>query len=438
MEHLPVSKQWALGFMVFALFLGAGNIIFPPSAGLAAGKMVVWAAFGFLVTAVGLPLVTLIAVAKAGGGLSRLTTPLGHTAGFIMAITVYLAIGPLFATPRTAVVSFEMALAPIVGEGALVRTLYLLAYFSLVLYLSLQRGRLAGYIGQLITPILLLGLAILGVTAWIAPVGPVAATVSASYQEAPFLRGVIEGYLTMDMLGALVFGVVLSTAIHEYGIREPHQVMRYSIQAALIAALGLAAVYLSFFYLGATSSTLVVSGSNGAQILAAYAQQALGSYGQILLAVVVILACLTTAVGLVVACSEFFSQRLALSYGWMVVVFTFFSAIIANRGLSQLLRVSLPVLVGLYPLAIALVLLNLLKPYWKYPTRVFKPVMGITLIFGVMDGLNTAGWTQGTAVLLPYLPLSAQGLGWLLPMLGTLLVVAIWDRCQPSASVTPL
>jgi len=440
MKRLQALDQVALGFMVFALFLGAGNIIFPPSAGLAAGEQLWWAALGFLLTAVGLPLLTIVAVARAGGGMSLLTAPLGRTAGLLMAVSVYLAIGPLFATPRTAVVSFEMAIVPLTGDGAWSRALYGLLYFALVLFLALQRGQLIERIGKFITPILLIGLLLLGVGAFWAPVAEISAASAEAYRIHPLLKGAVEGYLTMDTLGALVFGVVVSTALREQGISEPSLIMRYSIRAGLIAALGLSVVYLSFFYLGASSAPLVEAGSNGALILTRYVQHVFGGVGQLVLAVVILLACLTTAVGLVVACATFFSPVLSLSYPLLATLFSLFSLLVAHQGLDALIRVSVPVLVGLYPLAIVLVVLNLLSPFWSHPARIFRPVMAVTLLFGLMDGLVAAGYPHWIPQLLRELPLSGQSLGWLLPVLLSLLVAVMVDRCAarlPTDSCCP-
>ena len=199
MTRLKGSDLLALGFMTFALFLGAGNIIFPPSAGMAAGENVWFAAMGFLLTGVGLPLLTVIALARVGGGMDRLTSPLGKVAGLLLAIAVYLAIGPLFATPRTAVVSFEMGVAPFTGDNPTALALYSLVYFAFALFHALNPGRLVDSIGKFITPVLLSALLVLGGAALFAPAGDIGASNSA-YAKAPFVEGFLQRYLTMDTL----------------------------------------------------------------------------------------------------------------------------------------------------------------------------------------------------------------------------------------------
>ncbi len=427
MNRLKGFDLLALGFMTFALFLGAGNIIFPPSAGMAAGEFIWQAALGFLFTGVGLPLLTVVALARVGGGMDRLTAPLGRVAGTLLAIAVYLAIGPLFATPRTAVVSFEMGIAPFTGNTAAPLLVYTALFFSAVLFLVLNPGRLVDSVGKIITPVLLAALLVLGGAALFLPAGEIGSAAE-SYRASPMIKGFLEGYLTMDTLGALVFGIVIATAIRDKGVSDATLVTRYSMTAGVIAAIGLSLVYLSLFYLGATSQGIAGDAQNGVQILTSYVQHTFGTMGSMLLAVVITLACLTTAVGLTAACGEFFSALLPVSYRTVVIVFSLFSLLVANQGLTQLISVSVPVLVGLYPLAIVLIALSLLDRLWVSQARVFRPVMAVTLIFGVTDGLAAAGFTQLVPTWFGALPLAAQSMGWLVPALVTLVVAALVDR----------
>lgn len=429
MTRLKTADVLGLGFMTFALFLGAGNIIFPPSAGMAAGEAVWSAALGFLLTGVGLPLLTVVALARVGGGMAQLTAPLGKSAGLLFAVLVYLAIGPLFATPRTAVVSFEMGVAPFTGDGPLPLAIYSLGYFLAVLFLALNPGRLLERVGKLITPVLIGGLLLLGGAAIFAPAGDVGAT-APEYREAPLMQGFLQGYLTMDALGALVFGIVIATAIRDRGVDKAHRITRYSIIAALIAGTGLALVYLALFRLGATSQGIAGDAQNGVQILTAYVQHTFGGLGSLLLALVIGLACLTTAVGLIAACGEFFSSQFPVSYRGVVILCSLFSLLVSNLGLTQLISISVPVLVGLYPLAIVLVVLSLLDGLWLQPSRVFVPVMAVTLVFGLGGGLTAAGLADLVPDGLEALPLAAHSLGWLLPVLVTLLLAAGYDRLR--------
>lgn len=421
--------------MTFSLFLGAGNIIFPASAGMASGEHIWSAAFGFLLTGVGLPLLTVIALARVGGGMPALTAPIGKAAGIVLAVAVYLAIGPMFATPRTAVASFEIGIAPFTGDGRGALFAYTLVFFTLVLLLVLFPGRLIDSLGKLITPVLILALILLGCAAVFFPAGPVGPAAE-SYAHAPLAKGFLEGYLTMDALGALVFGIVIATAIRDRGIRDASLVTRYSVIAVLIAALGLALVYVSLFYLGATSQGIAAGAENGGKILTLYVQQNFGTPGSLLLAVVICLACLTTAVGLMTACGEYFSELLGTSYRWTATVFVLVSLLVSNQGLNELIRVSVPVLVGLYPLAIALVALSLADRLWVSSRRVFIPVMAVTLVFGLADGLTAAKLHAWVPDVLTRLPFADLNMGWLLPALATLLLAVVYDRLAAPAQAS--
>ena len=427
MKTLKTRDIIALGFMTFALFLGAGNIIFPPIVGMAAGGNLLGATIGFLLTGVGLPLLGVVALARVGGGLDTLTHPIGRIAGMVLACAIYLTIGPLFATPRTATVSFEMGLAPFVGNTPVMLLVFTIVYFSLVMLLSLFPGKLMDNIGKIITPVLILALAILGGAAIFAPVGGYSTeTADYSTQMAAFAQGFLQGYQTMDALASLVFGIVIVNAIKAAGVADRRLHTRYAIYAGLIAATGLGLVYVSLLYLGATSESLAGNAATGVQILTAYVQHTFGSAGLYLLAAVILLACLTTGVGLVSACSAFFSDLTGFSYRGVVVALSIFSATVANQGLAQLIAVAVPVLVGIYPVAIALIALSLMHR-WRQPSRVYIPVMLVALLFGLFDAAKALQWTALVPDWLDRLPGAALGMGWVTPVVATLIAAACAD-----------
>lgn len=433
MQTLRTQDLLALGFMTFALFLGAGNIIFPPMVGLAAGSQLWPSALGFLLTGVGLPLLTVVAVARAGGGLAALTAPIGRHAGTLLAIVVYLAIGPLFATPRTATVSFEMGLAPFTGYNPTAQTLYVVIYFALVLLVSLYPGRLIDTLGRYLTPLLIVALALLGGAAIWLPAG----SAELPPPMAPLAQGFVQGYQTMDALAALVFGIVIVDALRSQHIHDRRLQTRYTIVATLIAALGLGLVYLSLIYLGATSGALAPDARSGVPLLTGYVAHTFGRHGALLLSVVIVLACFTTAVGLVCACAAYFSQLLKLPYPLLALLLSLFSAAAATLGLEQLLAVSGPVLTGLYPIAIALVALSLLQRQWRSPPRVYVPTLLAAAAFGLLEGLHAAGLNRLVPDWSRSLPASDAQLGWVLPVLLTALLAALADRARPLAPAQP-
>lgn len=430
MKTLKTRDIVALGFMTFALFLGAGNIIFPPSVGLAAGEFQWSAALGFLLTGVGLPLLGVVALARVGGGLDTLTSPIGKIAGTLMGLSIYLTIGPFFATPRTATVSFEVGMAPFTGNTPEALLAFTVGYFLLVMILSLFPGKLMDNIGKIITPALIVVLGILGGAAVFAPAGDITAPAAAyASSGAALAQGFLQGYQTMDALASLVFGIVIVAAIKAAGVTDTRLHTRYTVMAGVIAAVGLGLVYLSLIYLGAMSGTVVPADASGVQILTTYVENTFGTAGILLLAAVILLACLTTGVGLVSACSAYFSELLGVKYRTVVVVMSVFSTAVANQGLTQLIAVAVPVLVCIYPVAIALIALGLLSKLWKHKRRVFIPVMSVALVFGIVDAIKAIGWS--VPALFDALPGSAMALGWVLPVVAVLLIAGILDRVRP-------
>ena len=372
MNALKGRDILALGFMTFALFVGAGNIIFPPIVGLQSGPHVWLAALGFLITAV----------------------------------VCYLAVGPLFAIPRTATVSFEVGVVPLLGESGTALFVYSLAYFLLALAISLYPGRLLDTVGRFLAPLKILALAILGVAAFLWPAGPIG-TAQPEYTQAAFSQGFVNGYLTMDTLAALVFGIVIVNAIRSRGVQSPRLITRYAIVAGLIAGVGLVLVYVSLFRLGAGSHAIAADASNGAAVLHAYVQH---------------------TVGLTCACAEYFCQRLPLSYRSLVIILAGFSFIVSNLGLTKLIQVSIPVLTAIYPPCIVLVALSFCIGLWHSATRILAPVMLVSLAFGVLDALKAAGLGQDFPQWLLHLPLAEQGLAWLIPSVATLAACSLVDR----------
>ena len=431
-QTMKTADIIGLGFMTFAFFLGAGNIIFPPMAGFLAGESMSLAMLGFLLTGVGLPLLTILAVARAGGGLLTMTRLLPPSIGVAIAVAAYLIIGPAFATPRTGLVAYEMGLKPFLGaaagQGSLIA--FTVAYFGLTLFLSLNQGRLLDAIGKILTPVLVLLLLVLAMAVLVAPQGVVPAP-SGDYVAHPGIKGLLEGYNTMDTFGALMFGMLIIDVLRDKGITDQRLQTRYLIRAGLIAAAGLALVYVSLFRLGATSGGLISNPGNGGEIVALYVAKLFGPAGQLILAGIVSLACLTTAVGLTSACADFFHTLWPrISYRTLVVAMCAICALVANVGLSTLISLSIPVLVAIYPVAIALVAMTFLKDLYAHPRLAFRLVLLVSMLFGALDGLKTAGLNLE---LFQFLPLFNQGLAWIIPTL-TVMVLSGLPR-QPAQTL---
>ncbi|PKF63427.1 branched-chain amino acid transport system II carrier protein [Psychromonas sp. psych-6C06] len=419
-NRLSSADILALGFMNFAFFLGAGNIIFPPLAGALAGEHLTFATLGFLITAVGLPLLSLIAVAKAGGGIIDMAKYLPKNIATLLALAVFIVIGPSFATPRAALVAYEISLNPFIeNAGALSLATFSIIFFALTAYLSLSTGKLLDMIGKVITPLLIILLIILATSVIVNPLSGLGVA-TGEYIEAPFTKGFLEGYNTMDTLGALVFGMLIINVIKSKGITDKKAQYKYLIMAGSIAALGLTFVYVALFYLGGTSQTVALDVNNGGEIIALYVQALFNTPGLVLLSLVVGLACLTTAVGLVSAMSEFLvSLKPRWNKTWLVVINCILCALVTNVGLSELISLSVPVLFIIYPVAIALVALTLLNGFIPNKTVSYRFVMLVAFAFGLLDGLKVAAVNMD---FFSFLPFFDKSLAWILPTFLALLV----------------
>ena len=411
-QSLKITDILALGFMLFAFFLGAGNIIFPPIAGQFAGDNVFPAMMGFLATAVGLPLATIIAIAVAGGSWDHLTEHLPKRAAVVMAVLIFVIIGPAFAAPRTGLVAYEMAIKPFLADAAQMQlTMFSILFFAVAVFFAWSQGKLIDVIGKVLTPALFIGLIVLAGAVFIDPQGDILAA-QGEYLTHPLQKGFLEGYNTMDTFGALMFGVLIVDALRQKGITSQKATSKYLISAACIAAVGLAFVYISLFYLGATSSAVAAGADNGGVVLSLYVQALFGPYGQVVLSVIVLLACLTTAIGLISACSDYFSSLTPLSYKQWVVINGVACAVVANVGLAQLIALSVPVLFALYPVAIALIALTFMRNKLANPAMAYRVVILVALLFALIDAAKVAGLDMSA---LSMLPLFDVGMGWLLP-----------------------
>lgn len=415
-----IKENLAVGLLLFALFLGAGNIIFPPLLGQQAGENMAPAMIGFLITGVGLPLLAIVAVAKAGGDLQLLANRAGPIFGIVFTSIVYLAIGPFFAVPRTGSVSYEIGIAPFLSEAAADHwsPLFITSvlFFAFIYYLALNPSKLVDRIGKLLTPILILVILLLAVKSFITPMGEPGKAVG-NYTATPFAEGFIQGYLTMDVLGALIFGIVILQALRGMGMKDPKKQVNTTIFAGVIAAIGLAFVYISLGYIGSTSIDAIGVSDNGGIIIAKSADVLFGNLGSIILSATILLACISTAVGLLTANSQFFNKIFPkVSYKVFLTVFTLFSLVITNFGLSKIISTSLPVLLIIYPLAMVLMVLSLADNLFKGGRIIYILALIPTFLVSLYDGL------KALHVEIPFyenilniLPLQEQSLGWLVP-----------------------
>lgn len=380
---------------------------------------------GFLATAVILPVLGVVVVARFDG-LEKLGQQVGKRFALVFTLLIYLSIGPGLGIPRAASVPFEMAVAPYLPQEAnltLWMAVYSVVFFLVALWLCLSPGKLVDRIGRGLTPAMLILLTLLFVCFVFRGETQVARPQD-SYAAAPLLKGFTEGYNTMDTIAALNFGLVISTTLTSFGLREKRDRMRYTVLAGLLAGMILALVYAMLSYMGMCSSGVYALQDNGAWTLRCIVYQVFGGTGAVLLAAIFTLACLTTCVGLINSISQYFSSLFAgVSYRTWVFVITFFSLLVCNLGLNMILSISVPVLNAIYPVSIVLILLGLSHDLWKQNRFVYPMTVLGTAAVSVLYALGDAGVPLGSlGQLLHRLPLYKMGFGWLGVALGMLVL----------------
>lgn len=402
---LDRKKMLLISFMLFSLFFGAGNLIFPPFLGQNAGSSTVSAMLGFLATAVILPVLGVIVVARFDG-LEQLAQHAGKKFSLIFTVLIYLSIGPGLGIPRAASVPFEMAVAPYLPQGANIRVwmvVYSLVFFLIALWLCMTPGKLVSRIGNFLTPSLLILLVFL------------------------FISFLFRGQVN---IAALNFGLVIATTLGSFGLTQRKDVLRHTVKAGLFAGLILSAVYMMLSYMGMCSSGVYDIQENGAWTLRCIVFQLFGEPGAYLLAAIFTLACLTTCVGLINSISQYFSHLFSrISYRKWVFLIIGFSFLICNLGLTVILSISIPILNAIYPIAIVLILLGITHRVWAKNRYVYPIVVAGTGVVSVLYALDTLHLPLGIlGTLCHTLPLYEHGFGWVSVALAMLLIALPMPR----------
>lgn len=429
MKNLSKKDLVLVSLMLFSLFFGAGNLIFPPFLGQAAGSATWVAMAGFFITAVGFPVLGVIAVAKSGG-LYSLAKRVHPVFAAVFTVLIYLSIGPGLGIPRAGSLPFEMAVAPYLPEGVSVKLalfLFTLVFFVVAYWLSLSPAKLVDRMGKVLTPTLLLLISVIFIASVFRPLGGYGEA-TGEYMTSPFVKGFLEGYLTMDTIAALNFGIVIALAIKSRGVTDDKLVVSNSIKAGIIAGSLLIAIYAVLGHLGATSGARFGATENGAQTLTNVITYIFGKPGAVLLAVIFTLACLTTCVGLITSCSQYFVTLTSkVSYKGFVRILALLSMGIANMGLTQILSISVPVLNAIYPIAIMLIVLGMMNKLFNGNVIAYRLTILFTGVVSIVDALEQVGVSIGVITkAFEKLPLYSQGLGWVVPaMVGLILGVIL-------------
>lgn len=442
-KKLTFHENVLVGSLLFGLFLGAGNLIFPVELGQGSGGNVWAVTLGFLISGVGLPVLGVVASAwSASNSLYEMALPASKGYANFFTMALYLTIGPFFAIPRTATVAYEMSLRAFCenGPGKLLLFAFSSVFFLGVLYFSLRPAKLLSYIGQYMTPLFLMLLSVLVVFAVVQPMGPVGSgSPIPKYSTHPLLVGFVDGYGTMDALASLAFAIIIISNIRRLEVEEPKRIALETLKSGLVCVGGMGAVYVALAYMGATSLGILDQGGNGGTIHSGISDYYLGIAGKLLLAAIVTLACFKTAIGLISSCSEMFVKMLphSLSYNSYAILFTLISFAIANLGLNTIISLSVPVLMFLYPLSIVLMILSLASVKVGKKKELYQWTLAFTGLAAFFDflkalpaGLSETKLIQAVlAIPKGVLPGFSIGFGWVLPAaLGFILGLLLSNR----------
>lgn len=441
MEKKLSSKDYLyLGSMLFGLFFGAGNLIFPVHMGQEAGANVWPAIIGFLITGIGLPFLGIIAIGISGeNGLFDLASRVHKGYGYFFTVALYLVIGPFFAMPRLAATSFEIGLTPFVAENQ--KTLFLaifsILFFALSWWFSRNPSKLLDYVGKFLNPLFLALLAILIVMSFVKPMANIHdITVLGKYRDHAFFTGFQNGYNTLDVLASLAFGIIVVNTLKNKGVTKKSTITADTFKSGAVSVLLMGIIYSFLSLMGTMSMGKFDLSENGGIALAQIAHYYLGTGGSIILALIVVVACLKTTIGLTTAFSETFAELFpGLSYSTLIAGVSIIPCIIANVGLTSIISYSTPVLMFLYPLAIILVLLGVSGPLFKNNPIVYQTVTIFTIIPALIDGLQSSpAWIQNaniTQKIIEFakntLPFFGIGMGWIVPaVFGLVLGLGIY------------
>lgn len=432
-NKLNAKETAAIAIMLFGMFFGAGNLIFPVYMGQAAGYNIWYAIPGFLITGVGIPMLAVAALGiSKSNGLLELSSKISRGYGLFFTCLLYLTIGPFFAIPRCATVPFSSSVEPLIGKtgSAAALAIFSALFFLAVLWFSLKPSDILRNIGKILTPIFLVSLFLLVIASFVSPTGKISdIKPDTVYNSHAFFEGFIQGYNTMDALAGLAFGIVVVNVIKELGITDGDAIAKNTVYAGVFSCLFMAIIYIAVTIMGVQSRGAYPLSANGSEALSVIAKHYFGYAGYIILAVTVTFACLKTSVGLITSCSEAFCSMFPKGpkYKTWAIIFCAVSFLIANIGLTSIISFSLPVLMFLYPLAITLIAVSLLaKLFGSSLKDVYVCTTFLTLIAALFDFANAlpdgVKSTLGLNVLVDfagkYLPMFSLGLGWVCPALA--------------------
>lgn len=441
-KNLSLKESIIVGSMLFGMFFGAGNLIFPVHMGQLAGTNFLPAAMGFIVTGVGLPLlgVACLGISKKDS-LFNLSSLVGDKYKYFFTILLYLTIGPFFAIPRCATTSFSTGIVPLLNGGneIIPQLIFTFIFFALALFFALKPNNILKYIGKFINPLFLIFLFALIVISFINPMLTTNnITPDTAYTTTPFFKGFLEGYNTMDAIASLAFGITVITVIRNLGVTDETDVAFNTLKSGFFGCILMAIIYLLTTYMGTMSRGIFEISDNGAIALSQISNYYFGKFGIHFLLIVVTLACFKTSLALIVSCSEMFHTMFPdfISEKMWAIIFTIFSFIVSNFGLNAIITYAIPFLMFIYPLAISLIILALFGKLFNYNRKVFATTTLFTFVAALLDfivafpkdSIIPVSFIESVANIQSKLPLASIGLAWATPAIIGLIIGIIISK----------
>ena len=417
MNKLDIKKKLLMALTIFSMFFGAGNLIFPPFLALESGGNFLSALIGFFITAIGFPVLGLLAVGHSSG-LRGLGDKVHPVFGFIFSLVLYLSIGPLLAIPRTAGTSYEMVAVSFGVNNIFVRILYSVVFFVLSGIIALEPQKFTSRLGKILCPILLVMITILFLGSLTLP-SDGTLTTSEKYVLFPFSTGMIDGYQTMDAIAAIVFGVIITINIKNLGISDQKTILKEERIAGLLSIIPFLVVY-SFLAVAGRKAAYISSpdATNGAQLLSVLSGTLFGKIGNVLISLIFIDACFNTSTSLLSSVSEFFASSFPkVKRSIWIMIFAFSAMVFSNFGLNMILKISVPILNLLYPVTISLIILEII-PYTRKRKIFFKTVAFFSLLSSLVETISPS--TMG---MITYK--GSAGFLWVQPTLLSAIVVLV-------------
>lgn len=389
------------------MFFGAGNLIFPPYIGMNSGNSWLISFLGFIISDVGMILLSINAIAKAGSYQAILSRA-GTKFGMSLEVIIMLCLGPILIIPRTGATTFEMSIAPLFNSVNPI--IFSALFFALTFILTIKPNKVIDILGKFLTPVLLIALALLIVKGLISPLGELSTTIDSEHL---FSTGLTQGYQTMDALGSGGIATIIMTSFLAKGYKDKNEIAGLTIKSSLVASIGLIVIYGALTYLGATVSNIYDTDISQTALLIGITEQLLGSMGIVLLSVIVAFACLTTSIGLTSVTANFFENltNKKVKYEYIVTLICIFSAVISNLGVDKIISIAAPILTVLYPVAIVLVLMASFKNIIT-KNSIYKGASYATLAISTLTVIDSLGFNIN---FLHALPLASLGFNWLIP-----------------------